>query len=368
MKTFCKFPLRHFRLLIPPLLILPLAMGCSKPVENDARLDPPLVVVAKAVSSQSEHPVYTGVVAARVEGNIGFRVSGKVIERLVDKGQEVRKGQILMRLDRNDLTLNASALTAAVATAKARYTQAIADEARLNGLSEQGAISAQAYDAAKAALDAAAAALDAAKAQAGIAKNADSYANLVADADGVIVGVYAEPGQVLASGQVAIRIAKNGPREAEVYLPESVRPAVGSEATAMIYSEGSKKYNVRLRELSKAADPVSRTFTARYVIPDSSSIPLGSTASIQLNGAAKNALQVPLSSIYEDGRTVGLWIVNPKNSTVSLRKVSIKQTSSELAFVEGEIRPDEQIVALGAHLLHEGEQVKISDADKVALK
>ncbi len=363
MKTFCNVSIRKI-----PLLILSLAMGCSKAPANDARLEPPLVVVSTAASSAGGHPVYTGVVTARVESNIGFRVTGKVIARIVDVGQEVRKGQVLMRLDRNDLVLNSSAQEAAVATAQAKYTQAVADEARLNGLSEQGAISAQAYDATKAALDAAKAALDAAKAQAKIAKNADSYADLVADADGIVVGVFVEPGQVVASGQAVVRIAKNGPREAEVYLPESVRPAVGSEATAMIYSEQSKKYKVHLRELSKAANPVSRTFTARYVIPDSSSIPLGSTVSVELNGTGETLLQVPLSSIYDDGRTVGIWIVSPNNSAVSLRKVGIKQVSSEFALVEGEVGQDEQIVALGAHLLHEGELVKVADNSKVALK
>jgi len=363
MKTCYSFPIRKI-----PLLILSLAMGCSKTPATDARLEPPLVVVSKAASSVGDRPVYSGVVAARVESNIGFRVTGKVIERIVDMGQEVRKGQVLMRLDRNDLVLNYSAQEAAVATAQAKYTQAVADETRLNGLSEQGAISAQAYDAAKAALDATKAALDAAKAQAGIARNADSYADLVADADGIVVGVFVEPGQVVASGQAVVRLAKNGPREAEVYLPENVRPAVGSEATAMIYSEQSKKYKVHLRELSKAADPVSRTFTARYVIPDSPSIPLGSTVSVALNGAGETRLQVPLSSIYDDGRTVGIWIINPNNFAVSFRKISIKQVSSEFAFVEGEVSQDEQIVALGAHLLHEGERVKVADTSKVALK
>lgn len=363
MKTCYSFPIRKI-----PLLILSLAMGCSKAPATDARLEPPQVVVSKAASSVGDRPVYTGVVTARVESNIGFRVTGKVIERRVDVGQEVRKGQVLMRLDRNDLVLNYSAQKAAVATAQAKYTQAVADETRLNGLSEQGAISAQAYDSAKAALDATKAALDAAKAQAKIAKNADSYADLVADADGIVVGVFVEPGQIVASGQAVVRLAKNGPREAEVYLPESVRPAVGSEATAMIYSEQSKKYKVHLRELSKAANPVSRTFTAKYVIPDSSSIPLGSTVSVELNGAGEKLLQIPLSSIYDDGRTVGIWIVNPNNSAVSLRKVSVKQVSSEFAFVAGEVSPDELIVALGAHLLHEGERVKVADTSAVALK
>jgi RND family efflux transporter MFP subunit len=363
MKTFCNFPMRSI-----PLLMLSLSMGCSKPPATDARLEPPLVVVSKPASSVDDHPVYTGVVTARIESNIGFRVSGKVIERIVDKGQDVRKGQVLMRLDRNDLMLNHAAQEAAVATAQAKYTQAVADEARLNGLSEQGAISAQTYDASKAALDAAKAALDAAKAQANIAKNADSYANLIADTDGIIVGVFVEPGQVVASGQAVVRIAKNGPQEAEVFFPESVRPAVGSEATAIIYSEQSKKYKVRLRELSKAADPVSRTFAARYVIPDSSSIPLGSTVSIQINREGETRLQIPLSAIYDDGQTQGIWIVNANNSTVSLRKIKVKQTSSEFAFVSGEVRQDEQIVALGAHLLHEGELIKIADNSKVALK
>ncbi|QWF69529.1 efflux RND transporter periplasmic adaptor subunit [Methylomonas paludis] len=363
MKTCCNLANRSI-----PVLMLTLVMGCSQPPASDARLEPPLVVVSKATWSGGEDTVYTGVVKARVESNIGFRVAGKVIERKVDVGQAVRKGQVLMRLDRNDLLLNYSAQAAAVATAKAKYTQAVADEARLNGLSEQGAISAQAYDAVKAGLDAAAASLEAAKAQANIAKNADSYAELVADADGIVVGVFVEPGQVVASGQAVVRVAKNGPREAEVYLPESVRPAIGSEATAQIYSEQSKKYRVHLRELSKAADPASRTFTARYVIPDSPAIPLGSTVSVELNSVGEPLLQIPLSAIYDDGQTVGIWIVNPDNFAVSLRKVSVKQVSAEFVFVTGEVSQAEQIVALGAHLLHEGQRVRVADSSKVVLK
>ncbi|MFA5984950.1 MAG: efflux RND transporter periplasmic adaptor subunit [Methylococcaceae bacterium] len=363
MNMFYNFPIRKI-----PFLILFLSMGCSKPAPTDARLEPPQVLVAKATVSVGEHPVYTGVVTARVESNIGFRVSGKIIERLVDVGQEVHKGQVLMRLDGNDLMLNYYAQEAAVATAQAKYTQAIADEARLNGLSEQGAISSQTYDAAKAALDAAKAALEAALAQARIAKNADSYANLVSDADGIVVGILVEPGQVVSAGLTVVRLAKNGPREAEVYLPESVRPEVSSEATAFVYSKTSNQYKVRLRELSKAADPVSRTFTARYVMADSAAVPLGSTVSVELNGAAEKLQQVPLSSIYNDGQAMGIWVVNPNDSAVAFRKISIKEVSSEYALVAGDLKQDEQIVALGAHLLYEGELVKATDISKVALK
>lgn len=351
-----------------PLVAVLILTSCSKSPVADARLAPPLVMTTQIVNATTSTHVFTGVVMARVESNLGFRISGKVIQRQVDVGQQVSKGQLLMRLDSNDQILNHSTQQAAVAVANAKYTKAVADEARLNGLSELGAISAQTYDAVKAALDAAKAELNAAKAQANLARNADNYTDLVADTDGVIVGVFAEPGQVVTTGQAVVRIAKNGPREAEVYFPENVRPDIGSEATATLYGDATTMYNVSLRELSQAADPISRTFTARYIIPQSSKLLLGSTVSVALNVAEKNVVQIPLSAIYNDGINVGVWVVDADSTTVSLRTINIQKVTSEQAFVEGVFTPDEKIVALGAHLLHEGELVKLANNSKVVLK
>src|SRR5439155_1393545 len=146
-------------------------------------------------------------VAARVQSDLGFRVPGKVLERLVDAGQTVKRGQPLMRIDPADLRLAMRAHEEAVVAARARARQTADDEARYRDLVAGGAVSASAYDKAKADAESARAQLNAAEARADVARNETGYAVLVADGGGVVVETLAEPGQVVNAGQVVVRVA-----------------------------------------------------------------------------------------------------------------------------------------------------------------
>jgi RND family efflux transporter MFP subunit len=194
------------------------------------------------------------VVVARTQSDLGFRVQGKILERFVDTGQTVKRGQPLMRLDPVDLKLQALAQQQAVDAARARARKAISDEARYRGLVASGAVSASEYDQIKAAADSAKAELSAAQAQANVAQNATGYAVLLADSDGVVMETLGEPGQVVSAGQAVIRLARAGQREALVQLPETLRPAIGSEAQATRYGNETEPVVARLRLLSDSAD------------------------------------------------------------------------------------------------------------------
>src|SRR5438067_13175157 len=192
-------------------------------------------------------------------------------------GQRVQKGQALMRLDSLDLKHSYAEQQANVEAARARYTQAEADERRVDMLVKSNVMPRKEYDHARAALDSAKAELEAAEAQARVSNNSSEYAVLLADADGVIVRTLSEPGQVVAAGQTVIQLAHDGPREALINLPEGVRPDLGTTASARLYGR-DQVCQARLRELSDAADPASRTFAARYVLEgEAASAPLGAT-------------------------------------------------------------------------------------------
>jgi RND family efflux transporter MFP subunit len=326
----------------------------------DPRTLAPLVQVATVKSSTRAARSFTGVVAARVQSDLGFRVPGKVLERLVDAGQTVKRGQLLMRIDPTDLRLATRAHEEAVAAAKARALQTSADEARHRDLVSAGAVSASAYDKVKAAAESARAELNAAQAQADVARNETGYAVLVADADGVVVDTLAEPGQVVAAGQVVVRIAHAGRREAVVELPETLRPAIGSTGRAKLYGSGMTS-SAKLRQLSDAANKQTRTFEARYVLEGAlADAPLGSTVSIQLaNGQLDIALQVPIGAIADSGKGPGVWLVEGDTPRVTWRAVQISRISDEAASVVGNLKVGDPVVALGAHLLHEGEQVRL---------
>lgn len=330
---------------------------------DDPRTESPLVRTATVARPVQPDRSFTGIVAARVQSDLGFRVSGKVLERLVDTGQAVERGKPLMRIDPTDLTLGARAHEQAVAAAKARARQTTDDEARYRALVSAGAVSRSAYDNAKAAAESARAELNAAKARADVARNETSYAVLLGDADGVVVETLAEPGQVVAAGQVVVRIAHRGQREAVVDLPETLRPAIGSTGRATLYGSGLTG-SAELRQLSDAADRVTRTFEARYVLHESlADAPLGSTVSIQIpTGESARALEVPIGALFDPGTGPGLWRVDGETPRVRWLRVQVAALGDEAAAVTGDLEAGDRIVALGAHLLHEGESVRIAEA------
>src|SRR5438093_4047290 len=352
-------PLMAIGLLAGWLTVALMAGGCSKPAVKDPRLQSPRVEVFKAKAAGSNGRTFTGIVEARVQSDLGFRVAGKILERSVEVGQRVQKGQPLMRLDPEDLRLSAAAQQANVEAARAKYTQAKADETRSGMLVKSGVISPREYDQDRAALDSAKAQLEAAEAQARVSNNSSEYAVLLADADGVIVRTLSEPGQVVAAGQTVIQLAHDGPREALINLPEGVRPDLGTIASARLHRQ-DQMYQARLRQLSDAAEPASRTFEARYVLEgEAASAPLGSTVTITLvtkPTSGTQSVRVPVAALYDRGSGPGVWIVNDK-SEVKFRSVKIASIGQEEVVVSHGVDAGEKVVALGAHLLHEGQVV-----------
>lgn len=336
--------------------------GCGQS-DADPRTAPPLVRIATAGAAEGAKREFTGIVGARVQSDLAFRVGGKVVARLVDAGQAVRRGQPLMRIDPTDYSLATQAAAGTVAAARARAVQTSADEQRYRDLVSAGAVSASAYDQVKAAALAARAQLSAAEAQARVSQNEAGYTVLIAEADGIVVETLAEPGQVVGTGQIVVRLARSGPREAIVALPETLRPALGTVAEARTYS--GLGGDARLRQLSDAADPATRTFEARFVLGGAPAhAPLGSTVTVRLNTPERQAaIAVPLGAIHDSGRGPGVWVVNGKGTPkVTWRPVRLTSIGEETAAVSAGLRRGERFVALGAHLLRQDQAVRIDTA------
>lgn len=350
------------------VLALPFALvACGGKASTDPRTEAPLVRAAIVQGAVPATRSFTGTVAARVQSDLGFRVSGKVLQRLADAGQSVKRGQPLMRIDPVDLKLAAQARQEAVAAARARAKQTAEDEARYRDLRGSGAISASAYDQIKAAADAAKAQLSAAEADADMANNASGYAELVADGDGVVMETLAEPGQVVSAGQTVVRLAHAGPREAVVQLPETLRPAIGSIAQAALFGKEGVSMPASLRQLSDSADPLTRTFEARYVLQgELASAPLGTTVTIRIpagNAATQADLQVPMGALFDAGKGPGVWVIDSQSSKVSWRPVVVQHLDDDSARIAGQLKQGDRVVALGAHLLREGEPVRVASLD-----
>ncbi|MBX3738492.1 MAG: efflux RND transporter periplasmic adaptor subunit [Candidatus Didemnitutus sp.] len=334
-------------------------LGCSRS-EVKPNANAPRVVRAVQVdaSRQIAHETtsYTGVVRARTESNLGFRVAGKIAERLVNAGDAVKKGQPLLKLDPTDYEL-------ALQAARAVHQQAALELERVRVLVEKRAES-------RDALERASAAAETSAAQTAQIANQASYTTLFADADGVVMSTLAEPGQVVAAGQPVLVLAKNGLREAAVDIPESSLDRIsGAKATAQLYLNAALNVPATFREISGVADPVARTYQARYVLDgDAARFPLGATITVRIStakDAAQPTLEIPLGSLLDRGDGASVWVIDPKTSAVAKRSVTIAKLGEETASISGGLQPGETIVGLGAQLLQAGDVVR---AEKLSVK
>jgi RND family efflux transporter MFP subunit len=327
---------------------------------SDPRQSLPIVRLMTPTAVVEAERRFTGTVAARVQSNLGFRVPGKIVERLVNVGQSVAAGQPLMRIDETDLRLALTAKRNASAAARAVLVQARADEKRYAVLVKDGfAASPQRYEQSKAALDTAVAQLAAAEADEKVAENGSRYSVLVADVGGIVVETLGEPGQVVTAGQTVIRLAQAGPREAVVALPETIRPAIGSSAVANLYGADARRSSATLRQLSDSADPQTRTYEARYVLDgEAAAAPLGATVTIRLaQKTSQLEMEVPLGAILDDGQKTGVWLLNEATSTVKFQPITLVRVTSETAIISG-LSGAAPVVSLGAHLLRDGAEVR----------
>ena len=356
---------RSMRLIGIALIPLVLA-GCGPVAAEDPRMTAPLVRVAIVQESGQTSRSFSGTVSARSQSDLGFRVAGKVVKRYADAGQQVRRGQILMRIDATDLELAADADEDSVDVARARVEQADEQADHFEDLRDRGRISDDEYDAIKAEKDAAEAALDAAKSRAEIAENSSKYTELVAETDGVVVETLAEPGQVVAAGQPVVRVAGGGEREAVIQLPETLRPELGSEAEATLFGKDEAASPATLRQLSASADPLTRTYEARYVLTgDLADAPLGATVRIDMaddEGALRDGLRVPIGAVHDAGHGPGVWVID-SSSRVAWRPITIEKVDDENMAVTGELAAGDRIVALGAHLMRPGQRVRVHGED-----
>ncbi|MBL8502464.1 MAG: efflux RND transporter periplasmic adaptor subunit, partial [Rhodocyclaceae bacterium] len=260
--------MRH-RILAAALAAALVAAGCSKP-ETPAQPLRTVRVMKIDGAAVSGGLTFPGEVRARYESRLGFRLGGKLVERRVDVGAAVKKGQVLARLDAQDASLNA-------AQAEAGRALAEAEAKRYRELREKNFVS-------QAVLDAKETALKTAAAQAGVARNQAGYTTLVADRDGVVTAVEAEAGQVVAAGQTVLRVAEGNEKEIVIAVPEGdVEKVRGAEGFAVsLNSLPGRSWTGRLRELSPSADAATRTFTARIGVAQADeAVRLGMSARVE---------------------------------------------------------------------------------------
>jgi RND family efflux transporter MFP subunit len=307
---------------------------------------------------------FSGEIVPRIETALGFRVAGKMVERRVDLGARVEAGQILARLDARDLALSERSARAAVAAAQSQLELATADLARQRALLARGHIAQSQFDRFETQYRAAKAALDQIESQARERANQTGYTNLAADAAAIVTAVEAEPGQVLGVGQIVFRLARLDAREVAIAVPETQVDLFvpGAAVKVDLWAAVGAAVDGQVREISAMADRATRTYRVRISIPDAPpTYRLGMTANVSFAvPAAVSGVEVPLSAVVANGREKHVWIVRAGSDVATPRAVEIAGTSGENLVVTGELAVGDRIVAAGAHLLRDGQRVRVS--------
>jgi RND family efflux transporter MFP subunit len=347
------------------LALLAVALtGCNDKVAEKTVPSRPVLVATVHYELEQPERSFVGTVKPRIETDIAFRVPGKVARRLVEVGQTVDIGQPLATLDEIDLRLQAQQAEAEQRAATGVLAQAAAAETRAKELRAKGWSTDAQVDQAKAAADEARARLNRAERSVELTNNSLSYATLVADSKGVVTATLIDAGQVVASGQTVIRLARLGEKEAVVAIPETLLGrAKDGLASVSLWSEPGKTYAAKLREIAPAADPATRTYLAKFSLPDAGdNVSLGMTATLTLaDPATARVARLPLSALFNEGRAPSLYLVDDKGD-VTLQPVTVKAYDSQDVVISGGVAEGAKVVVLGVQKLDPAQKVRVVSA------
>lgn len=363
------------RTILAALLVLAAtAAGCGR--ESEARAEKaadavrPVRVQKVEQASAARTIEYAGEVRPRYETRLGFRVGGKMVERLVEVGSLVRAGQPVARLDPRDLELAAASAKTQIGQLEAERRFAEGDLRRYRELRQKNFISQAELDRRASNFDSIDARLQAARAQYRQAANQAGYAVLRADTAGVITAIEAEAGQVLAAGQTVARLARRDPggieMEVAAAVPESQRAGfeTADGYTLTLNARPGQRWKGRLRELSPVADPASRTYAAKVTILDPGpDVELGMSARVAAGvRGGRRGIELPVAALYGKAGQMQVWIVDGLKDgvgAVRLQPVQAGGLAGDHVLVESGLAPGDLVVTAGAQLLRAGQRVRV---------
>lgn len=338
-----------------------LLVACSRPEVDTTEVIRPVRVIEIQSSGSTFEESFSGQIEPRFQANLSFQVGGKLVNRLVDVGDRVKKGQVLAKLDPQDLGLALQAAQAQFDAAATEHAQLKTDLDRAKTLKQQNFISQAELDRRQLAFDAAASRLSQARAQLSTQSNQRQYGDLRAPNDGVVAAVYAEAGQVMAPGQAVLQWANESEVQVRMAVPESrvTDIKLGQEASVLLWS-GKETLQAKVREVSPLADPVTRTFSVLLdVIDPGKATRFGMSATIQFSKAAQsNVFKLPIQALVAEHTGAFVWVFDEAQGLVNKRSVTPYDVSESDFLVKDGLKNGELIVTAGTHVLNEGQKVR----------
>lgn len=365
------FSFRDVRSVSRPLATLGLLgiLAVSVSACSEAKTEPvatvrPVKVVEIARAGTTREFRYSGSVKARTEMNQGFRVAGKIVERLVDIGDRVQPGDMLARIDPTDYALAVRTAEANLSAAEKQVETVRLTQKRAEELFGKKFASQAQLDEARLGYQQALAARDAASSSLQQAKNQVAYADLKADRKGIVTTIGADVGQVVGAGTPVVTVAVDGEKEIQIAVPETeishFRP--GQAVNVGFWTDDSLRLPGKVREVAGSADTQSRTFSVRTSLTDDPRVLLGMTATVAATVPASQSLAtVPLEALAsKDGNTI-VWVADRATSTVHPRIVTVTDFAPDGVHVAQGLQPGDLVVAAGTQFMTENLKVKLPD-------
>lgn len=350
-----------------PCLLLALAAmaACDQPPAPPLPEPRPVRVVTVESRGDNTTVSLTGTIQAQTEVNLGFRIDGRMVERLVNVGDRVTAGQVVARLDRTNEENGLRAARATLIAGQAQLVEAEANYGRARELLRSGFGTRQRYDQAAQQLQTARSTVDSAQAQVNIAETRLTYSELLADAPGTVTARGAEAGEVVAPGRMIVRLARQDGLDAVFDVPPTVkdRAPPGVIVTVALTLDPVTRAIGRVREVSPSADPVTGTFRVRIGLEDPpAALRLGSTVTGRMEVQGGTGYAVPASALTRQGSAAAVWVVDTESRTVSLRPVEILRHDPARAVIGSGLSAGDVVVTAGVQALRPGQQVRLLDA------
>ncbi|MER9834380.1 efflux RND transporter periplasmic adaptor subunit [Mesorhizobium sp. M0145] len=337
--------------------------GCSQEKAEVTEIIRPVKVVEIAKASDTRQLSYSGSVRARTEMNLGFRINGKITERLVDIGDRVKPGDVLARIDPTDYELSVRSAQASLDAADRQVETVELTRKRAEQLYAKNFAPKSQLEQATLAYNQAVATRDSARSQLAQAQNQVRYTDLKADKNGIVTAVAADVGQVVGSGTPVVTVAIDGEKEVLIAVPETdiaeFKP--GKTVKAGFWSDEALTLDGKVREVAGSADPQSRTFAVRVSLPNDSRVLLGMTASIE--AAADNRQQlvsIPLAALAQKDSQSIVWTVDRNGGTVHAHPVKVAAFTPDGVSVADGLKPGDVVVAAGTQFMTENLKVKLT--------
>ncbi|MEY9535258.1 efflux RND transporter periplasmic adaptor subunit [Sinorhizobium fredii] len=341
--------------------------GCSEEKAETKEIIRPVKVVEVAGTGEARRLDYAGSVRARTEMNLGFRVAGKITERLVNVGDRVKPGDRLARIDPTDYQLAVESAEATLFAAEKQVQTTSLTKERAAQLFTKSFSSKAELDQATLLYDQAISTRDAAASSLSQAKNQVAYADLKSDQSGIVTAINADVGQVVGTGTPVVTVAVDGEKEIEVAVPEldiaEFKP--GKAVSARFWSNDMLTLDGQVREVSGSAERQSRTFAVRISLPNDPRVLLGMTATVEAAATSSESLvSVPLSALAQkDGKEI-VWVVDRSASTVHARPVRLADYAGDQVRIAEGLRSGDLVVAAGTQFMAEDLKVKLPLAEQ----